>query len=163
MHKQKRNRLTDILKKNLWWPRDKGKGEWQISGMGWTDINYYIQKQVNNKDILYRTGNDIYYPLIAYNGLQSANILNHYTIYLKLTQCCKSTILQSKKILAYSDINTTENRFIIIKKFSKVNESTGGDTETKETSLNSRAFSQFRDAIPDTTYYDNRAQNILDA
>ena len=42
---QNRNRLTDILKKkNLWLPREKGLGEWQISGIGWTDINYYKQK-----------------------------------------------------------------------------------------------------------------------
>ena len=36
--------------------------------MGLTDTNYYMQNYINNKDLLYSTGNYIQYPGITYNG-----------------------------------------------------------------------------------------------
>ena len=40
-------------------------------------------------------GNYTQYLVITYNGIQSAKKeKNHYTTHLKLTQYCKSTILQ---------------------------------------------------------------------
>ena len=41
-------------------------------------------KYINNKDILYSTGNYRLYLVITFNGVLSVNILNHYAEYLKL-------------------------------------------------------------------------------
>ena len=73
---------------------------------------------MNNKDILYSTGNYIQYLVITYNEKESEKYiytyvciylyihiwLNHFAVHLKLTQCCKSPILQFKKesILYYN-------------------------------------------------------------
>ena len=75
-------------------------------------------KQINNKDVLYNTGNYIQYLVISCNNyiqylviLESENICMHVCIYiqsylynwitfvyLKLTQYCKSTVLQFEKV-----------------------------------------------------------------
>lgn len=52
---------------------------------------------ISNKDLLYSTENYTHYLVITYNGTESAKILNHYAIHLKLKQHCISTILQLKK------------------------------------------------------------------
>ena len=70
-------------------------------------INRYILpyiKQINNKDLLYSTGNYIQYLVINYNGKESKvkkyryiHIYvppNHFAVYLKPTKYCKSTVLQ---------------------------------------------------------------------
>ena len=60
---------------------------------------------MSNKDLLYHIGNYIQYPAIIYDGKESEKEyicayiythiqLNHSAVHLKLTQCCKSTILQ---------------------------------------------------------------------
>ena len=62
-------------------------------------------KQVNNKDLLYSTGNYILYLVINYNGKELKKYryihiyveLNHFSVHLKLTQYCKSNILQFKE------------------------------------------------------------------
>ena len=55
---------------------------------------------------MYSTGNYIQYLVVNYNGKESKKIyryihiyvyLNHFAVHLKLTQHCKSTILQFKK------------------------------------------------------------------
>ena len=53
-------------------------------------------KQTKNKNLLYSTGNYIQYLVIINNGKESEkNIyLNHFAVHLKLTQYCKSTIIQ---------------------------------------------------------------------
>ena len=52
---------------------------------------------------MYSTGNHIQYLVITYNGKESEKVhienilyikLNHFAVYLKLTQHCESTILQ---------------------------------------------------------------------
>ena len=48
-------------------------------------------KQINNKDLLYSTGNYIQYLVITYNGKESE------AVYLKLTQYHKSTLVKLKK------------------------------------------------------------------
>ena len=57
-------------------------------------------KQITNKDLLCSTGNYIQYLIITYNGKESEKNtyikLNHFAVHQKLTQHCKSTILQQK-------------------------------------------------------------------
>ena len=60
-------------------------------------------KQITSKDLLYSTGNSTQYSLITYKGKESEKEqiyvyvkLNHFAVHLKLTQHCKSTILQYK-------------------------------------------------------------------
>ena len=55
----------------------------------------YIKK-ITNKDLLYSPGNYTQYRVITYNEKESE--LNHFSVYLKLTQHCKWTIFQYKKI-----------------------------------------------------------------
>ena len=58
---------------------------------------------INKKVLLYSTGNYIQYPVINHNGKESKESiymyvkLNHFVLQKKLTQHCKSTILQLKK------------------------------------------------------------------
>ena len=64
-----------------------------------------MTEQVNNKDLLYSTGNYIHYLVINYNGKELKKYryihiyveLNHFSVHLKLTQYCKSNILQFKE------------------------------------------------------------------
>ena len=63
-----------------------------------TYTTMYI-KQINNKVLLYSTGNYIQYLIITYNGKKSKKEYtyiteNHFDVHPKLTQQCKSTILQ---------------------------------------------------------------------
>ena len=84
-------------KANLYLPKEKrGQGinqEYGITGL------LYI-KQINNKDLLYSTGNSTQYLVITYNGRESEKeymcvwVMNHLAVYLKLTQYYKSTIAQ---------------------------------------------------------------------
>ena len=60
-------------------------------------------KQITNKDPLCHTGNSTQYSVITYVGKESEKegiciylSLNHFTVHLKLTQYCESTILQYK-------------------------------------------------------------------
>ena len=57
--------------------------------------------KIDNKDLLYSTGNTTHYSVMAYMGKESKKEwiyvyvqLIHFTVHLKLTQHCKSTILQ---------------------------------------------------------------------
>ena len=62
-------------------------------------------KQVNKKDLLYSTGNYIHHLVINYNGKELKKYryirihveLNHFSEHVKLTQYCKSNILQFKE------------------------------------------------------------------
>ena len=63
-------------------------------------------KWINSKGLLYSTGNYIQFPVINHNGKEYTYIcihtytyiyLNYFAIHEKLTQHCKSTILQLKK------------------------------------------------------------------
>ena len=65
-------------------------------------------KQISNKDLLCNTGNYIQYFVLTCTGKASEKEytyiiimyihikLNHFAAYLKLTQHCKSSLLQSK-------------------------------------------------------------------
>ena len=59
-------------------------------------------KMLNNKDLLYSTGNHIQYLIITYNGKEYIFFLyiklNHFAVHLKLTQHCNSRMLQFKKM-----------------------------------------------------------------
>ena len=55
---------------------------------------------MNNKDLLYSTGNYIQCLIITYNGKESEKehmYYNQFSVHLKLTQPYKSTILQFKE------------------------------------------------------------------
>ena len=70
-------------------------------------------KQVNNKDLLYRTGSYIQYLVMTYSGKESEKeyvyiylyislyiyikyrYMNHFVVHLKLTQHCKSTTINN--------------------------------------------------------------------
>ena len=56
--------------------------------LGLTYTQYYIKKKKVNKDIEHSTGNYIQFPIITYNGKDSE------AVHLKLTQYCKSNIVQ---------------------------------------------------------------------
>ena len=59
---------------------------------------------MNNKILLYSTGNYIQYLIITYSEKEHEKRiyvyveLNHFAVYQKLTQHCKSTIFQLKKL-----------------------------------------------------------------
>ena len=73
-------------------------------GINWEigiDINTLLHiKQITNKDLLYSTGNSIQYSVMAYMGKESKRVDRcicikiHFAVHLKLTEHCKSTILQ---------------------------------------------------------------------
>lgn len=44
--------------------------------------------------MLWSTGSYTHYSVMVYNGVESAKILSHCAMYLKLTQSCKSTEFQ---------------------------------------------------------------------
>ena len=102
---QDKNRLTDIEKRIV--TKEQGRGDklvwdWQIQ----TTI-YKIDK----KDLQFSTGN---YNLKSSNNLR-IYIVFHFVVYLKLTQHCKSIILQKKilsrkqnpKASVYSPVSST--------------------------------------------------------
>ena len=72
----------------------KGEGGDKL-GVWDEQIHITIQK-INNKVLLYSVGNYIQYLAITYTGKESEKYihLNHFVIHLKVTQYCKSTILQ---------------------------------------------------------------------
>ena len=53
----------------MWLPRGGVVGEGRSASLGLTDANYYIE-WINNKVLLYNTGNYIQYPVINHNGKQ---------------------------------------------------------------------------------------------
>ena len=61
---------------------------------------------------MYSTGNCIQHPVINHNGKEYEKeyiyILNHFVVHQKLTQHCKSTILQFKKIFYCQKKNGAE-------------------------------------------------------
>ena len=76
-----------------------GDGEARIGSLGLANAISYIE-WIKNKVLQYSTGNYIQYPVVNHNGKElekSENIfvlLSHFTVQQKLTQHCKSTILQ---------------------------------------------------------------------
>ena len=52
---------------------------------------------INSKVLLYSTGNYVQYPVINHSRKEYKK-LNHFAVLQKLTQHCKSTILQLKKL-----------------------------------------------------------------
>ena len=100
------------LKTNSWLPKGKGE-EWISQEVG---INIYTLPHVNqitNKGPLYSTGTSTQYFVITYKekNLKRIYILNHVAVHLKLTQHCKSTILQLKiKWVVNSKIKQNKNK-----------------------------------------------------
>ena len=82
-------------------------------------INIYISlyiKQIN-KILLYSTGNYTQYFVITYKGRESKKIvmyveLNHFAVHLKLTQHCKSTILQLKNKIKQGFLSSITSRVL---------------------------------------------------
>ena len=79
-------------------------------GMGRDKLGVWDQQiqttiyEINNKVLLYSTGNYIQYPVINHNGKEYEEEyvyiyvqVNHSAVHQKLTQHCKSTILQFKQ------------------------------------------------------------------
>ena len=70
-----------------------GGMEWEF---GISRCKLLYREWMNNKVLLYSTGNNIQYLVITCNGKESEKeyiYLNHFAVHLKLTQHCKSTIL----------------------------------------------------------------------
>ena len=62
-------------------------------------IQTTIYKTGKQQGLLYGTGNYIQNPVIKHNGKEYIYVqLNHFAVHQKLTQHCKSTILQLQKI-----------------------------------------------------------------
>ena len=80
-------------RKQTWLKKGKGREAGWMRSMGYIPL---YMKQTKNKNLLYSTGNYIQYLVIINNGKESEkNIyLNHFAVHLKLTQYCKSTIIQ---------------------------------------------------------------------
>ena len=58
----------------------------------------WSKSSLHNKDLLYRTGNYLQYLVTNYSGERiERKDSNHFAVYLKLTQYCKSAILCLKK------------------------------------------------------------------
>ena len=83
-------------KQTYGYQRGEGKEINQEFGISRYKLLYI--KQINNKVLLYSTGNYIQYPVIHHNEKQYVKeyILNHLAVHEKLTHC-KSAILQLKK------------------------------------------------------------------
>ena len=65
-------------------------------------VEYGTLFKTTSKILLYDTGNYILYLIMNYNGEESEEEyikLSHFVVYQKVTQCCKSTILQFKFFL----------------------------------------------------------------
>ena len=75
----------------------RGRMEWEF-GISRCKLLYI--RWINNKVLVYSTGNYIQYPVINHNRKEYEKeyiyvcIMNHFAIQQKLTQHCKSTILQ---------------------------------------------------------------------
>ena len=54
------------IENRLWLPRGGGLREGWIGSLGLADANYYIER-INDKVLLYSTGNSIQYPMINHN------------------------------------------------------------------------------------------------
>ena len=76
---------SQTQKTNLWLPKVMGVG-----GINQEfGINIYTLpfiKQVNNKDVLYNTGNYIQYLIITYNGKESEK--EYIYVYITESLCC---------------------------------------------------------------------------
>ena len=104
---------SQIQKTNLWLPNGRGKGRRTNQEFAINRYKLLYIKQINNNDLLYSTGNYIQYLIITYNGKEYEREYiymriyicvyiyiymkpNCFAVHLKLTQYCKSTILQLK-------------------------------------------------------------------
>ena len=68
----KTERDSQTQKTNLWLPKQKEVGRGWISQEFGRDIHTLLPiTQINNKDLLYRTGNSTQYFVIIYNGKES--------------------------------------------------------------------------------------------
>ena len=69
-------------------------------GVGVNRCKLVYSEWINNKVLLYSTGEYIQYPVLNHNGRQYKkeciyNVqLNHFAVQQKLTQYCKSSIFQ---------------------------------------------------------------------
>ena len=91
--KQKQTQIEKNLrltKGKLWVGRS-------IRNLGLTNTHYHNKRQINHKNIQYSTGNYIWYRVIIYKEFEKEY---HFAGHLKLTQHCKSTILQSINLYA---------------------------------------------------------------
>ena len=77
---------------------DGGRMDWEF---GISRCKLVYLEWINNNVLLYRTGNYIQYPVINHNGKEYIHThiyiyikLIHFAVEQKLTQHCKSTVLQ---------------------------------------------------------------------
>ena len=78
---------SQTQKTNLWLPKGKGGGgvEGEINqefGINRYTLLYVKQININNKDLLYSTGDYIQYLLITYNGKESEKEYTYIYIYI---------------------------------------------------------------------------------
>ena len=71
--------------------RLEGGINWEV-GIGICTVLYAIL--TSNKDLIYSTGKSTQYSLMVYVGKESEKETDSLSTHLKLTQHCKSTILQ---------------------------------------------------------------------
>ena len=88
---QNRNRPTDIENKLT---VTKGDSRWRdkLRSLGLTDTTVY---KINNKDLLYSTGNYIQYLVITYNGKESEKEYMYVYIYVYYTYIYTHNITKS--------------------------------------------------------------------
>ena len=67
-------RDSQTQKTNLWLPKGKRDRRGINQEFGVNRYTPLYIKQINNKDLLYSTGNDIQYPVINHNGKESEKI-----------------------------------------------------------------------------------------
>ena len=82
----------------MWLPRELRTGEGRFGSFGLVDGKPLHIQWINNKVLLYSTGNNIQCPVIKYSdkNIKKNVYMSHFAIQQKLIQHCKSTILQCK-------------------------------------------------------------------
>ena len=90
----KTERDSQTQKTNLWLPKQKEVGRGWISQEFGRDIHTLLPiTQINNKDLLYRTGNSTQYFVIIYNGKESEIEYMYLTDLLKYIPEVSMTLL----------------------------------------------------------------------
>ena len=81
-----KQKQTHRQKTNLWLPKGKGGGGGINQEFGINTCTLLYIKQVNNKDLLYSTGNYIQYLVITYNGKEYEKV--YISICITESLCC---------------------------------------------------------------------------
>ena len=86
---------SETQKTNLWFPQGKVVGGGMNLEFGINRYKLLYKKKINHKDVLYvYIYICVYIYIYIYIYIHIYIKLNHFAVHLKLTQHCKSTILQ---------------------------------------------------------------------